>query len=190
MAPTKDVPHCFATYHQKDEKYLNVLKNICKVVTANDLENLLDKQQNNASNDVYTQLREKMLACPVTVVLIGSKTGHQKFIDYQIWASLRAEGTSTKLNKGFESNGLLGIYLPDNLHSVPNRFEDNVKSDYAVIMRWEDVERDFETNLKKAYWNRNVNGYKIRNSRELQTRDEKELYGFKKIDRPLFQIAR
>ena len=76
-------------------------------------------------------------------------------------------------------NGLLGIYLPVDSHSVPERFEDNVQTGFAVSMKWENLERDFESKVNYAYWNRTNNGYKIDNSREREDSNSINFLGFK-----------
>lgn len=128
---------------------------------------------------IYKKVREKMRSCSVTVVLIGERTGHRKWIDWELWASLRVYNHPTDPYKSFKPNGLLGIFLPTDSHSIPDRFQDNIDSGYAVNMKWENLERDFESKVNLAYWKRTNNDYKIDNSRERQESNDWDLFGFR-----------
>ncbi|MBC6365769.1 TIR domain-containing protein [Algoriphagus sp. AK58] len=128
---------------------------------------------------IYKKVREKMRNCSVTVVLVGSRTGHRKWIDWEIWASLRSYTHPYDPLKSFKPNGLLAIYLPTDSHSVPNRLTDNIKSGYALSMKWENLERDFESKVNYAYWNRTNVTRKIDNSRERMEEDYWDLFGFR-----------
>lgn len=120
-----------------------------------------------------------MRNCSVTVVLVGSRTGHRKWIDWEIWASLRGYTHPYDPLKSFKPNGLLAIYLPTDSHSVPDRLADNIKSGYAVSMKWENLERDFESKVNYAYWNRTNVARKIDNGRERMEEDYWDLFGFR-----------
>jgi hypothetical protein len=128
---------------------------------------------------IYKKIREKMRNCSVTVVLIGERTGHRKWIDLEIWASLRAYTHPTDPLKSFKPNGLLAIYLPTDSHSVPNRLKDNIESGYAVSMKWENLAKDFESKVNWAYWNRTNNVYKICNNRERMENDYVDFFGLR-----------
>jgi hypothetical protein len=120
-----------------------------------------------------------MRNCSVTVVLIGSETGHRKWIDWEIWASLRPYKNISNPFKSFKPNGLLAIFLPTQTHSIPPRLQDNINSGYAVSMRWKNLERDFESKVNYAYWKRNNIPHKIVNSRERLSRNYINFLGFK-----------
>lgn len=128
---------------------------------------------------IYKKVCEKMRNCSVTVVLVGSRTRHRKWIDWEIWASLRSYTHPYEPLKSFKPNGLLAIYLSPDSHSVPDRLADNIKSGYAVSMKWENLERDYESKVNYAYWNRINNAYKINNPREREESNSINFLGFK-----------
>lgn len=67
---------------------------------------------------IKSRLRPLIRDASVTVVLIGRDTGGRSWVDWEIYNSLR---------KGFqnERNGLLGIYIPNKQHRIPQRLLDN-----------------------------------------------------------------
>lgn len=175
----KSTRNCFISYHHdRDQKYLYRLRNVISEMRVadyslkNDIGHLTD-------DTIYKKIREKMRSCSVTVVLVGERTGHRMWIDWEIWASLRSYAHPTDPYKCFKPNGLLAIYLPVENHSVPERLRDNIKSGYAVSMKWENLERDFESKVTYAYWNRTNNAYKIKNSRQRMENDYWDFFGYK-----------
>lgn len=128
---------------------------------------------------IYKKVREKMRRSSVTVVLIGERTGHRKWIDWEIWASLRGYTHPYDPYKSFKPNGLLGIFLPVESHSIPNRLQDNIDSGFAVSIKWENLERDFESKVNYTYWNRTNVPRKIDNSRERMEEDYWDFLGFR-----------
>lgn len=79
----------------------------------------------------------------VTIVLIGSETYQRKWVDWEIYASLRPYGDRSV-------NGLLGIYLPT-AKSLPARLQDNVNTGYAVTMKWENLSWQLESKIEAAF---------------------------------------
>jgi hypothetical protein len=128
---------------------------------------------------IYKKVRERMRNCSVTIVLIGERTGHRKWVDWEIWASLRGYTHPYDSLKSFKPNGLLGIFLPTSSHSIPDRLKDNMDSKFAVSMKWENLERDFESKVNFAYWNRTRVAYKIRNGRERQESNDWDFLGIR-----------
>jgi len=120
-----------------------------------------------------------MRNCSVTIVLVGERTGHRKWIDWEIWASLRGYTHPYDTSRSFKPNGLLAIFLPTESYSIPNRLQDNINSGYAVSMKWENLKRDFESKVNYAYWNRTNVPYKIDNSRERQDRNFTDILGIR-----------
>jgi hypothetical protein len=179
MAIEKKIRNCFVSYHHdKDQKYLSKLhKTITNMKVAD--YSLKDDIGHFTDVTIYKKVREKMRKCSVTVVLVGSRTGHRKWIDWEIWASLRGYTHPYDPLKSFKPNGLLAIYLPTDSHSVPDRLADNIKSGYAVSMKWENLERDFESKVNYAYWNRTNVARKIDNGRERMEEDYWDLLGFR-----------
>jgi hypothetical protein len=57
--------------------------------------------------------------------------------------------------------------------------QDNIDSGFAVSMKWENLERDFESKVNYAYWNRTNVPRKIDNSRERMEEDYWDFLGFR-----------
>jgi hypothetical protein len=172
MAIEKKIRNCFVSYHHdNDQKYLAKLRKTIKNMSVADY-SLKDNIGHLTDETIYKKVREKMRNCSVTVVLVGSRTGHRKWIDWEIWASLRSYTHPYDPLKSFKPNGLLAIYLPTDSHSVPDRLADNIKSGYAVCMK-------FESKVNYAYWNRTNNAYKIRNSREREESNSMNFFGLR-----------
>lgn len=175
----KKIRNCFISYHHNnDQHYLNKLRKVVKKMKVSDF-SLKDDIGHLTDETIYKKIRNKMRNCSVTVILIGSKTGHRKWIDWEVWASLRSYTHPFDRRKSFKPNGLLVIFLPVENHSIPKRLEDNIKSGYAVSMRWKNLERDFESKVNYAYWKRNNSTNKIRNYRQRQERNKLNLFGLK-----------
>lgn len=92
----------------------------------------------------------------VTVVLIGSDTYKRKWVDWEIYSSLRPYG-------GRSRNGLLAIYLPT-AGETPARLKDNIDSGYAIEMKWENISWQLSSKIQEAYDNKDKNDL-VRNSR-------------------------
>lgn len=175
----RKIRNCFVSYHHEmDQKYISKLRRVISQMKVADY-SLKDDIGHLTDETIYKKVREKMRSCSVTVVLIGERTGHRKWIDWEIWASLRGYNHPTDPYKSFKPNGLLGIFLPTESHSIPDRFQDNIDSGYAVNMKWKNLERDFESKVNLAYWKRTNNDYKIDNSRERQESNDWDLFGFR-----------
>ena len=171
--------NCFVSYHHDyDQKYISRLRKKIGHLKVADY-SLKDDIGHLTDETIYKKIRGKMRSCSVTVVLIGERTGHRMWVDWEIWASLRGYTHPYDPVKSFKPNGLLAIYLPVYSHSVPDRLQDNIDSGYAVSMKWENLERDFESKVNYAYWNRTNNPYKIVNSRERMDSNYWNLLGFR-----------
>lgn len=175
----KVVRNCFVSYHHdRDQKYLYRLRNIIADMKVSDY-SLKDDIGHLTDETIYKKIRAKMRNCSVTIILIGERTGHRKWIDWEIWASLRGYNHPYDSFKSFKPNGLLAIFLPGSSHSIPDRLQDNIDSGYAVCMKWENLERDFESKVNYAYWNRTKVPHKIDNSRERMEDDYFNFLGFR-----------
>lgn len=162
---------CFVSYHHDlDEDYAIALRDWLSGTTVMDY-SLKDDISHLTDEGIYQTIRKKMRRCSVTVVLIGESTGSRKWIDWELWASLREYNNATDPLRSFRANGLLGIFLPTVSHDIPDRFRDNIESRFAVSMKWENVERDFYKKIDYAYWKRTHNRYQISNSRIRQLSD-------------------
>lgn len=175
----KKTRNCFVSYHHKnDQEYLSELREVIKKMKVSDY-SLKDDIGYLTEQTIYNKVRTKMRNCSVTVVLVGSNTGHRKWIDWELWASLRKYDHPNDIRKSFKPNGILAIFLPGNNHSVPERLQDNIDSGYAVCMKWENLESDFESKVNYAYWRRLNNSYKIDNRRKRQKSNFLNIFGFK-----------
>lgn len=173
------IRNCFVSYHhERDQKYISKLRNVITQMQVADY-SLKDDIGHLTDETIYKKVRDKMRSCSVTVVLIGERTGHRKWIDWEIWASLRGYTHPYDSFKSFKPNGLLGIFLPVDSHSIPDRYKDNMDSDFAVSMKWENLERDFESKVNYAYWKRTNVEYKINNSRQRKANDDLDFLGFR-----------
>ncbi len=113
----KKVRNCFVSYHhERDQHYVRKLRKLAIFQTIRYIRKFAIRPR----------------ACSVTVVLIVERTGHINWIDWEIWASLRAYNHPLDPMKSFKPNGLLAIFLPVESHSVPNGLQDNIDSGYAV----------------------------------------------------------
>lgn len=165
-------------HHDNDWKYLSKLRQVVKSMKVSDY-SLKNDIGHLTDETIYKKVRSKMRTCSVTVVLIGARTGYRKWIDWEIWSSLRAYNHPYDKKMSFKPNGLLAIYLPVENHSIPERLKDNIESGYVVSMKWKNLERDFESKVNYAYWKRNNAINKIRNSRERQSNDYLNILGFR-----------
>lgn len=175
----RKVRNCFVSYHHDyDQEYLYELRRIKEGMKISD-HSMKDDIGHLSDDIIYKKIREKMRNCSVTIVIIGSETGHRKWIDWELWASLRGYTHPTDPRKSFKPNGLLVIYLPGSNHSVPDRLQDNIDSGYAVSMKWKNMERDFESKVNYAYWKRMNATNLIRNSRTKTSRNNFSFLGIK-----------
>lgn len=175
----KKIRNCFVSYHHGyDQNYLLKLRKIKTGMKVADY-SLKDDIGHLTDETIYKKIREKMRACSITIVLIGERTGHRKWIDWEIWASLRSYTHPYNPYKSFKPNGLLGIFLPCDEYSIPDRLQDNIDSGYAVCMHWDNLERDFEGKVNYAHWLRSKNDFKIDNSRERLGRNCWDFFGIK-----------
>ncbi|HLV40656.1 MAG TPA: TIR domain-containing protein [Brumimicrobium sp.] len=171
--------NCFISYHHNyDQDFVKELRSIKSGMKVADY-SLKTDISHLTEETIYKKIREKMRNCSVTIVLVGSRTGHRKWIDWELWASLRGYTHPTDPKKSFRPNGLLVIYLPGSNHSIPDRLQDNIDSGYAVSMKWKNLERDFESKVNYAYWKRMNASNLIRNSRSKTTRNQFNFLGIK-----------
>ena len=175
----KQVRNFFVSYHHNyDQKYVSALRKIKQGMKVADY-SLKEDISEYTDEEIYRVIRNKMRACSVTVVLIGERTGHRKWIDWELWASLRAYRNSRNPKRSFRPKGLVAIYLPTVSHSVPDRLQANIDSGYAVSMRWKNIERDFESKINYAIWKRDNASHEIKNNLERYERNAFNFLGFK-----------
>lgn len=133
-------------HHEKDQSYANEFRDF---YGANDaiIDKSLPEEINSEDNDyILGEIRTKHLKdSTVTAVLVGQETWSRKWVDWEIYSSLRSYRNRT-------INGLLGIILP-NAGQWPDRLADNyreeqrfgktVQTGYAKVIRWSDIAPPF-----------------------------------------------
>lgn len=121
---------CFLSYHSEDaeevlafvEKFSSVF--IPKAVGISDDFPLVDSENDDYVMDV---IRDKYLAeSTVTIVLVGKCTWSRKFVDWEVYSSLRRDRNN-------RLNGLMAIQLPSAVNEpsakLPDRVQLNVVRD-------------------------------------------------------------
>lgn len=133
----------FVSYHHaKDQNYADELRDFYGS-TDTFIDRSLPEEIASDNNDyILGQIRtEHLKTSTVTIVLVGQETWARKWVDWEIYSSLRPYGDRTV-------NGLLGIILPG-AKQWPERLQDNVKQEqrfgklvqtgYAKTVNWADV---------------------------------------------------
>ena len=92
----------------------------------------LDKSVRGDLGDLQAEtikhkIRPLIAQSSVTVILIGEETGGRAWVDWEIANSLRKR-------LGNERNGLLGIFIPNKRHWVPDRLRKN--EHMGLITNW------------------------------------------------------
>ncbi|PGM06381.1 MULTISPECIES: TIR domain-containing protein [Bacillus] len=153
----------FVSYHHKNDQtkadYLKEFYGQNNTLIDRSLPEAL-----NSENDDYilSVIRTKHLkSSTVTIVLVGSETYKRKWVDWEIYSSLRSSDTRTR-------NGLLAIILPT-ATIIPARLQDNIDSGYAVKMKWENISWQLESKIQEAFSKRQfpflINNKRLRRQR-------------------------
>jgi hypothetical protein len=175
----KQFRNFFVSYHHEyDQAYVKALREVKQGMKIADY-SLKEDVSEYSDDEIYKIIRDKMRTCSVTIILIGERTGHRKWIDWELWASLRGYKNSRYPKRSFRPKGLLAIYLPTSSHPVPERLKANIDSGYAVSMRWKNIERDLESKINYAIWKRDNASHEIRNNLERADRNALNLFGFR-----------
>ena len=111
---------------------------------------------------LHRMRREHLLDSTVSVVLIGNHTWGRKWVDWEIYSSLRPYADRT-------INGLVGIYLPKH-RKKEFRLTDNARSGYALTLKWDELDEKFIDTVHSA-WNKRRRYDLIENSRPLRYRN-------------------
>jgi len=153
----------FVSYHhENDQKKADHLRNTYGADNTL-IDRSLDEAYDGTDDEILAAIRTNHLKdSTVTIVLIGSETAKRKWVDWEIYASLRPYGSRSR-------NGLLGIYL-DSSYEAPVRLQDNINSGYAVTMNWKDISWQLESKIQAAYDNRGKSEL-VRNSRKRRERN-------------------
>ncbi len=154
----------FVSYHHANDQ--SRANHIRSTYSENDTiidRSLQDAYDNKTDDQILELIRTYHLKnSTVTIVLIGSETAKRKWVDWEIYSSLRPYGARSR-------NGLLAVYLPD-AGTVPARLQDNIDSGYAVTMRWENISWQLNSKIEEAFNNRDK-GYLVENSRPRRIRN-------------------
>jgi MTH538 TIR-like domain (DUF1863) len=113
------------------DAFLKLFSSLTELIRDNSIERELDSAEPETYVKQLVAEGFKNVAC--LVVLCGSRTHMDKFVDWEIKAAL-----DLKL-------GVLGIILPDNplladgQPLLPDRMQKNFDGGFAVICRWEEI---------------------------------------------------
>jgi hypothetical protein len=124
----------------------------------------------NTNEAIYIQreIREKYLTnTTLTIMLAGKCTWSQRFVDWEIAASLRQDAVRGR-------SALLGIglpYLGSGPTIVPERFQDNLEIGYAVFKPYPTSSEELREWIIEALEHRDT--VTPKNSRPLVLKDEK-----------------
>ena len=179
---SEDTRHrVFISYHHKnDDNYKEEFETKFKNLFIN--ESVQDGEYDSELSDRYVKrlIQENNISLStVVVVLIGAETYKRKHVDWEISAGLT--------EKVGGRSGLIGIILPsyyDNPvnkklkvgkyydSTIPARLNDNIKTKYAKIYKWEDASRINNSGeyyikdwINAAFDRKNNESDKIENSR-------------------------
>ncbi len=143
-------------YHNDDEFYKKKLENILgnEYAISRSVQ-LGDINPNNNADYIYQLIRDNYLSnSVVTIVLIGKNTWKRKFVDWEIYSSMR----NTKNSK---RSGVIGIILPTrddygenksvNIYTIPPRLADNLGNDFVKIYDRSDDPNFYQQIIHKAF---------------------------------------
>lgn len=150
-------------HHEADQEYASGLMDYYGKQKAIIDKSMYDDLSYLTNDTILRKIRyDHLRDSTVTVVLVGEHTWGRKWVDWEIHSSLRSYGDRTR-------NGLVGIYLPN--HSRRHfRLTDNIRSGYAVKLKWAEAEYAFADAVHKA-WNRRRRTDLIDNTRPLRERN-------------------
>jgi hypothetical protein len=120
---------CFISYHADDSDEVAAFLDtfgtefIAKTIGVTDEDDFIDSDD---SDYVMSRIRSKYLGnSTVTIVLVGACTWARRYVDWEVYSSLRSSRNSSV-------NGLLAIQMPSGAASgsrLPSRVSDNVTRD-------------------------------------------------------------
>ena len=160
-----DVHKVFVSYfHDEDQEYKDRFESRCKDVIVSKSIQSGDIDTDTNTERVMQRIRDEYLKdSTVTVVLIGLHTWQRKYVDWEIYSSLRL--TPSRLR-----SGLLGILLPtrqdykrgtyDYCTVPPRLYDNNLKNNnpepYANVYDWSEDPSEIQKWINKAYSVRNT----------------------------------
>lgn len=136
----------FVSYHHaNDQFYANQLRDFYSQTDTIIDRSLPEAFDSDDNEYILSQIRQNHLKdSTVTIVLIGQQTWARKWVDWEIYSSLRPYGNRTV-------NGLLGVLLPRvSIDKLPPRFAANYRTDsyrrqigYARLVTWDKISPPF-----------------------------------------------
>ena len=159
-----DIHKVFVSYyHAEDQSYMNKFERLCKDVIVSKSIEPGDIDNYTNTERVMQIIRDEYLRdSTVLVVLIGPHTWQRKYVDWEIYSSLRHTALSPR-------SGLLGILLPNYPgyekneyypHTIPPRLYDNLKKSnggesFADIYKWSEKPLTVHEWINYAFSKRN-----------------------------------
>ena len=162
----------FITFHPADQKYADQLaEQFADAVTAKiggvtEHDDFIKDVHEAAF--IEREIRDRYLTnTTITIMLAGKCTWSQRFVDWEIAASLRKDADRGR-------SALLGLrlpYLPPGPTTVPERFQDNLTAGYAVFKPFPTSSDDLRDWVRLALERRD--SVTPDNSRPLRKKDDK-----------------
>jgi len=163
---------CFVSYHAEDANEIETFLEdfgsefIARTVGVTEEDDFIDSDD---TDYVMDTIRTKYLGdSTVTIVLIGKCTWARRFVDWEVYSSLRSSKHST-------ANGLLAVTLPsvaNTSRQLPARVDDNVEQDsndnavgYARWMKYPTRTASLRSWIEDAFNARTSRSDKIDNTR-------------------------
>jgi hypothetical protein len=166
---------CFVSYHVDDtdevEQFLADLGHvmIATVVGVTEEDDFVDSDD---TDYIMDRIREKYLSTTtVTIVMVGTCTWARKFVDWEIYSSLRNYKT-------YKPSGLMAITLPSMTGVIgrtpPARVDDNISGDdndegYARWWKYPSSASALQAHIETAFTYRTTRDDFIDNSRARRT---------------------
>ncbi|MFJ4328202.1 TIR domain-containing protein [Streptomyces tricolor] len=167
---------CFISYHGANAtEVLSFVKRYEHIFIPRVIGVTEDDPRINSDNIDYVMdtIREKYLSdSTVTILMVGNCTWSRKFIDWEIYSSLRRD----RVNR---LNGLMGIELPSAVQvsaTLPSRFNDNLPKNsgedgYARYWKYPRTDQALRDCIQDAFDARQKRDHLIRNTRQRRQRD-------------------
>jgi hypothetical protein len=147
----------FITFHPNDREHAaKFIEQFGDIVTAT-LVGVSEKddfiKDTNEAAFIEREIRERYLTnTTVTIMLTGKCTWSQRFVDWEIAASIRKDSERGR-------SALLGIRLPylgSGPTQVPERFQDNLKNGYALMKTYPTSSEDLRAWIVTAFERRDT----------------------------------
>lgn len=164
---------CFLSYHGEDvDEVISFLEDfghvfIPRVIGVSDEDDFIDSTQTDYVMDC---IREKYLTdSTVTIVLIGRCTWARRYVDWEVYSSLRSDAKNRR-------SGLMAITLPsvanEPTRMLPARVEDNFDGSdgYARWWQYPSSADGLQSIVETSYQERTSRASLIDNSRSRRLR--------------------